>query len=392
MIASFCVSILLLLVIDCTCFGWELQSSSILDCGNQYWLHVPKTSSAFCLSLHHVCCHEQFETAVASFNTSRHIAENEILSIGEKYFTIETKHGCAELKSGINPKTHLLSCHIRTFGHKPYSPAFPFRQKQALVVLRHPKSRVFSALIDGVHREGMKYEDYDNLRTRMINDTRSRELFQYQYPGVRETVMIFVYSAFVYINDPMIIGCQTKMILGHHCADSNFILPTNPVNITLIEEAKKRLKQFYFVGNFEEYQKTIELFHQISSNGTTTPSVIELLPIRQSNQLLSRILQYYFSNYSDPYDDAIYEEGKRIFNQQYSLIFNSTSQSLRKSTENKEAVEIVELRRNNSLDLNLGKPSQHAARLPKPQKSKSSRDSYGKSRTRVSTTLNLRSI
>jgi hypothetical protein len=387
MIISFYLCIFLFLTLKYTCYAIGFLNTSTLNCRNQYWLHIPKTSSAFCLSLQHVCCLEQFEASVSPFNTTRHVVENEILNIGEKYFTIETNHGCAYLKSGINRRVHLLSCRVRTFGHKPYSPTFSFMQKQALVVLRHPKSRVFSAFNDDYHHEGMNYQEFDNLKTRMFNDSSSREVFQSRYPGVRETVMVFVYGAFVYLNDPMILGCQTKMILGYHCADSQFILPRNPINMTLIEEAKKRLRQFYFLGIFEEYQKTIELFHRISSNGTTIPSVVELLPIRQSNQSKARVLRAYFSNYSDPYDDALYEEGKKIFSQRYNALFHSEEHQLLKT--DKKAVEIPEIDKNMRLDLKSNERNRNVVLLSLKKssnhrgKSESVRNPTGNSNSRV---------
>ena len=62
------------------------------------------------------------------------------------------------------------------------------------------------------------------------------------------------------------IGCVTKMLLGHTCYSD--ILSKQPFNSTALQMAKERLRQFVFVGIIEEYDESIRLFHIVANTST----------------------------------------------------------------------------------------------------------------------------
>ena len=75
-----------------------------------------------------------------------------------------------------------------------------------------------------------------------------------------------VKKALDYIYHPRMIGCVTKMLLGHTCYSD--ILSNQPFNLTVLSIAKQRLRQFFFVGIFEEYEESIRLFHIVANTST----------------------------------------------------------------------------------------------------------------------------
>ena len=75
-----------------------------------------------------------------------------------------------------------------------------------------------------------------------------------------------VKKALDYIYHPRMIGCVTKMLLGHACASD--IFKNQPFNMTALQIANQRLRQFVFVGIFEEYDESIRLFHIVANTST----------------------------------------------------------------------------------------------------------------------------
>jgi hypothetical protein len=309
----------------------SLDNSS-LNCRNQYWIHAPKTSSSFCLALQHACCKEQFEPLIADLTEDR-ILENELLPSDQKYFKLEPKWGCMRItrkKSSFH-----CSIHNHLYHHKPYNPntKLNIRQQQQqskstdpspmqfLIMLRQPKSRIFSAFSDGYHHEGMSIDEFENLKFKMFNHSTSTSFSDIvALNSSSKYLKEFLFAAKVYFEEPAIRGCQTKMILGYECADTTFTLSYPEVNQTAIDEAKKKLSQFFFIGVLEEYSKSISLFHRVS-NHNTKETPIELVVTRNGDHRKATLLGKYFSNYHDPYDQVIYDYGKELFQQRYNSLF-----------------------------------------------------------------------
>ena len=114
------------------------------------------------------------------------------------------------------------------------------------------------------------------------------------------------------------------------CGDTKFILPS-VINQNIISEAVDRLRQFYFVGIFEQYSLSVHLFYRMiaKKNGNETilnPSILEILPTRKGDHTKASIVDKYLANYTDPYDSILYKEGLKLFNDRinkFHIDFNS---------------------------------------------------------------------
>jgi hypothetical protein len=309
-------------------------NNSSLNCRHQYWIHAPKTSSSFCLALQHACCKEQFETLVADITPDK-ILENDLLPVDQKYFKLEPKWGCMRITR--KKSTFHCAIHNNLYHHKPYNPNTKENKRQQqqqksskstdspslhfLMMLRHPKSRIFSAFSDSYHHEGMSPDDFEKLKFKMFNHSYSTAFSDIEsLNSSAKFLKEFIYAAKVYLEEPAMRGCQTKMILGYECADSSFILSYPELNQTAINEAKQKLSQFFFIGLLEEYSKSISLFHRLA-NHDTKELPVELMITRSSDHRKAALLERHFTNYRDPYDEAIYEYGKELFHQRYNSLF-----------------------------------------------------------------------
>ena len=288
------------------------------SCRDYYWLHPPKTGSTFCLTLQHVCCKEIFEEVTAHF-TEDHLLENEILKPHEKHFQTEMIYGCAAINNK-KLKFSTASCPLKSTHHRPLPQVFDFSTQKALTILREPKSRLISAFLDSYHHEGMTETEFEDLKKRMF--PTPIEIDPDNFFAELDTVKKFIYAANVYANESAFIGCQSKMIMGYQCGDTTFILLREPLDQKFIEDVRKRVRSFFFVGLFEEYDRTVKLFHVIG-NTTTVPNVVEYLKLRTSDNRKTKLLKKQLKHYHDPYDSILYEEAKKNFLSLYNKHFDS---------------------------------------------------------------------
>jgi hypothetical protein len=144
---------------------------------------------------------------------------------------------------------------------------------------------------------------------------------------------------------PQAYGCQVKMLNGWDCFANVLSLETNEFNHTALEYAKQLLREkFIVVGIFEEYTLSMKLMmkrlypHLLSSappsdkeisnknmdTVTSYPeSLLTLTPVESfpqrttSNKALAKILERQLqATFHDPYDEALYEEAKKLFQNQ----------------------------------------------------------------------------
>lgn len=282
---------------------------SEFDCKSSYfWMHVPKTSSTFCLTLQHICCTEEYESIVEGL-TYDSILENQILQPNEKHFQIDLRYGCAFVAHRVRGSSLTKCRSLRGNYHRPIPKTFDTQHFAAITFLREPKSRLISAFLDASHHEGMDSKDFLILKEKMYPTAESEDT---------DSVERLVHAARLYAQEPAFLGCQTKMVLGYQCGDTKFILP-RVINQTIISEAVDRLRQFYFVGIFEQYSLSVHLFYRMiaKKNGNDTtlvPSILEILPTRKGDHTKASIVDKYLANYTDPYDSILYKEGLKLFN------------------------------------------------------------------------------
>ena len=69
----------------------------------------------------------------------------------------------------------------------------------------------------------------------------------------------------MYADHPELIGIQVKQLLGGKMID--FSDKDDPKLEGYVDLAIDRLKQFFFVGVFDEYVRSIKLFHALANVG-----------------------------------------------------------------------------------------------------------------------------
>lgn len=210
-----------------------------------------------------------------------------------------------------------------------------------VTIIRNPRTRLVSSFLDGGgHREGMSDEEYKKMTEkwtsiktkprRLSNNSRTSKEDQQE----RKDYEILL-RATDYIGHRNMIACYTKMLLGYECY-SNYITRDMPFNKALLDKAVGRLRLFFFVGIFEEYETSVRLYHAVTSSATaipflsasiastewpSSPSVSTRRPhwtelrvqraTSASREVFNKVL---LLTGPDPYDDVIYEEAWRLFN------------------------------------------------------------------------------
>lgn len=139
----------------------------------------------------------------------------------------------------------------------------------AIGLFRKPQDRLFSSFLDGWHHEGMENEEWWRIKVKL---KESLHHFRMAKDTGNETLQtdMKIKLAEAYMQHDNMIGCYVKMLNGHHCV-SGFLKRSDPFNQTALDHAIHILRQFYFVGIFEEYDKSISTLHRLANNGLTSP-------------------------------------------------------------------------------------------------------------------------
>jgi len=126
-----------------------------------------------------------------------------------------------------------------------------------VTMLREPKARMISAFLYGVHIAGFEHNmsDFEHMRKEMevlksnSNDSLSMNASLLQ-------------RAQIYANRSYIYGYQLRMIIGSLNFDLSKV--NDYLHMPLVHKAISRLRDFFFVGIFEEYNKSIQVLHALS--------------------------------------------------------------------------------------------------------------------------------
>ena len=159
-----------------------------IDCSLDHWLHIPKTGSTFCLAIQHVCCPVEFENLTAGITTA------ELSSHGKKPFHYQSSYCYRFIREGYPD----LECHMT--GRPEHIPLIKngiVWSEQVLAIIREPKSRVISALLDAKHHEGMIPSVWNQLEKQMKEAVDKNETRAY---------LNLLKAANVYANHPDISG------------------------------------------------------------------------------------------------------------------------------------------------------------------------------------------
>ena len=247
---------------------WQKQN---IDCQRTHWLHIPKTSSMFCLSIQHTCCPAKYEKLTAGVTTE--ILEKALLPIPppDAEDMGFNSSFCYEFYRAGHPP---LDCKFAGPVDHSELEHVSLKQEMAMAIIREPKSRVISAYLDNLHREGFPFHhEYLALKAKLDTIDRTENL---------SVVEGNIKKAQLYANHPYLKGLQVKLLISNPHQD---FTKTNdiPMLETLVDQAIAKLRQFFFVGVFDEYVRSIKLFHELANVGkygnTVTPVLEPIAPI-----------------------------------------------------------------------------------------------------------------
>lgn len=191
--------------------------------------------------------------------------------------------------------------------HEPiyheYGNSYNSLTHKMITILREPKSRLISSILDQFHREGMSTIDYQNITLHLKTFENNGE----DYKNLMLRKLQYLTKL------PNFYGCQVKMLNGVPCISNKLV--SNGFNQTALDFAINRIKQYMFVGIFERYEDTIKMMH-FFANVSTKPHPVEFIKLRTTSNNVSSYIKEKL-DYHDPYDSKLYEIALNIFNQKY---------------------------------------------------------------------------
>lgn len=193
----------------------------------------------------------------------------------------------------------------KRFGfHVPYSRDYPEMNHTVLTMFREPRDRLVSAFL---FNEGIMLP-------------RGYKIPPHAIAELKRNISNSPHPILSYAQLPGIASCQMKMLIGHNCGE-NVVLSED-----LLNEAFRRLHaDVAFFGLTEEPLATLELFHAMFGGY----SLIKIPAIRQNsrytNEYKGLLLQTLESfSWRDYWDDALYNEARRVFYQRCRVYNIST--------------------------------------------------------------------
>lgn len=229
-----------------------------IDCTRTNWVHTAKTSSTLCMVLQHVCCPTAWENLTAGVTyKDLKIAMATPRSRAQSDYSFES-HYCYKFKrKGYEP----INCQIAGRPeHFPLHPKINLQDKMGIIFIREPKARLISSFLDGVHLEGFTnrtaaYELRGLFHLMDLNKTMHHH----------ERLLI---QAQMYANQNVLYGHQVKMLLGTFNMDLS--VRNETIMVQLVDRAVQRLREFFFVGIFEDYARSLRLLHALANKGKIT--------------------------------------------------------------------------------------------------------------------------
>ena len=117
---------------------------SYLSCREMIWLHCPKTSSTFCLTLQHICTKKSSIDEWARLADMALLLENNAnksSSNNASSTLVSSTNGCISLKD--------LPLHFKNRGHDAL--ALSLDERNVVFVMRDPVARLVSSFLDSQH-------------------------------------------------------------------------------------------------------------------------------------------------------------------------------------------------------------------------------------------------
>jgi hypothetical protein len=244
-----------------------------IDCQRTHWMHTAKTSSMFCLAIQHACCPVAYEKLTAGITLA--MLNESVSHRGRKseapQFGYNSSYCFRFYRSG-HPE---LNCQFAGRPeHNPLHHSLNLDHHFGMAIVREPKSRVVSAFLDAVHLEGFANRThYHKLREKIQQISANKTI-----PRLERLLI----EAQMYADYPGLYGHQVKMLTGEEFWDLS--KRDDPRLDKVLARAINRLSKFFFVGIFDEYARSLRLFHALANKGEVI-SVIGWTPVQRDLKL-----------------------------------------------------------------------------------------------------------
>lgn len=226
-----------------------------IDCTRTNWVHTAKTSSTLCFSLQHVCCPTEWKNLTAGVTyADLKVAMATPRSRAQSDYTF-VAHYCYKFnRKGYEP----MNCQIAGRPeHIPLHPQINLQEKMGIIIVREPKSRLISSFLDGVHMEGFTNRSAAYELRGLFHQMDLDKTLGHQEKLLKQAQM--------YANQNVLHGHQVKMLLGGFNMDLS--VRNETIMVQLVDRAVQRLREFFFVGVFEEYTRSLNLLHALANKG-----------------------------------------------------------------------------------------------------------------------------
>lgn len=141
--------------------------------------------------------------------------------------------------------------------HVPLRPSVDLTTVMGLLIVREPKSRIISAFLDGYHLEGFV--------NRTLGYEMRQEFNQIDRGNQSTREQKLLKKAQMYAYHHALYGHQVKMLLGLPIIDLSKPTPAHVEEVVAL--AVQRMKQYFFVGIFDEYARSLRVFHELANVG-----------------------------------------------------------------------------------------------------------------------------
>jgi len=235
------------------------------------WLHIPKCGTSFLNTLYHYACPGIPEDASVGTETDPEHQEEDLTV---KYPMDESWEKICTIRFEMS--------NIYVRGHDPiYDDT---QLENVFAMFREPFARLVS---------GFNYHRHMNGKTK-----KERQLIGKAVKGKSREIQFKMYTQF---GD--LLGCQTKMVVGHSCA-SDYRL----TNADLLM-AKERVEKFRFLGINDQWNRSICLFHRQFGG--------KIYDVEFQNKREGHYEKEEFTRVNDIHDDELYKHVKTIVNQRF---------------------------------------------------------------------------
>jgi len=231
------------------------------------WLHIPKCGTSFLNTLYHYAC--------AGIPPSASVGTN-----------VDPEHQEEDLTVTYPMARHCPDGFIR-FGIfvRGHDPLYDNTKIENVVAMfREPFDRLVSGFNYNRHMDGKSGKEMKMIENAVKGKSRETQLE-------------------IYIRLGDLLGCQTKMVVGHRCA-TNYTLTQAD-----LEKAKQRVDRMKFVGITNQWTRSICLFHRMLGG--------QIYDVEFQNQRAGHYNREEFHRVKDIFDDELFRHVNKLVNRRF---------------------------------------------------------------------------